>query len=228
MSIRCRFCKAILVVIVSFTHFCFVDAAVYVKNQHAMNNVLDKLASVLVHSSELEVNGVKGNVSVYTLHELNSLERLARYLKLDSSILSEDGFRIKLSDEQGGGMIFAIADGGPANNSAPMVIYFSSIEGGSPTWLFPEIKSPEESNIQFSVSDISRNMRMCTYVDVSTPREAIANVSTMLAGNGWKSMTPGASSTSVFFAKGDSVILVAAVPSIDRRAGSTVLIIEKK
>lgn len=215
------FCLAILFVVSTST------AEVFIKSRGSINQIIDKMASTLVYSSKLEVNGAPGSVSIYTLHDLNALALLAKYLKLDLSLYSENGFRVKLTKEQGGGMIFAIADGGSLNNSEPVIIHFVCAESSNPQWLFPEISMPANANIQFSVMDSSRNMRMCTYTGEESVKGAIINIETELLKNGWECVTPGNRATSLFFAKGDSVVLVSATPLQDSD-GCTVLIMEKK
>lgn len=203
-------------------------AAVFVRTTDKFGKIMDKLASKLEYTSELEVNGAPGVVSVYTLHELFAIERLAKYLGFDHSRIADNGFKVKLKDEQGGGMLFAIANNSSEGNQNPLVIHFSCPEKGTPKWLFPEIASPTEDSIQFSVKDASRDMSMCTYLDEGSAGSAVQKVKQELISNGWECVTPGNAITGMFFAKGDSVILVSATPQPDANAGSTVLIMKKK
>lgn len=205
-----------------------VTADVFFKSKGSINQIIDKMDTTLVYSSELEVNGEPGSISIYKLHEYNALSKLAKYLKLDSSMYSEDGFRVKLTKEQGDGMIFAIGDGGSFNDSGPIVLHFISAEKSTPKWIFPELTSPAESKIQFSVKDATRNMRMCIYLDDASANIAMDNMRNNLIKNGWECVTPGKSSTCLFFAREDSVILVAATPSHSDLIGTSILIMEKK
>lgn len=203
----------------------FASAAVFVKAKGSIFNVMDKLATKLEYTSELEVNGSPGVVYVYTMYDFNAIERLAKHVGYDPANISEDGFRVKLDEKQGGGMLFAISSNKLGEGSAPLVLYFSGVEKGTPQWLFPELPAPEPTAIQFSVKDTSRKMTMCTYIDNGTPAQAIDGVRLALLTDGWDCVTPGTQSTGVFFAKEDSVVLVSATSTSN---GSTVLIMKKK
>lgn len=220
--------KHFIVLLLFLAFISTATSAVFIRTRGGINNFFDKLASTQVYTAELEVNGAPGTISIYNFYEHDSLDKLVKYLGLDPSLLSQDGFRAKLTEEQGGGMIFAFADGGVENNHAPTVIYFSSPENGAPVWLFPNIASPPQSDIQFSVRDSSRAMKICTYIDSRGVYGAIDNVRFQLSNDGWECITPGRSSTSVFFVKNDSITLVSAVPSPVVDGGCTVLIMEKE
>lgn len=218
--------KKIFVTLILVSSMLVASAAVFVKTKGTISNVMDKLASRLEYTSELEVNGAPGVVSVYTLYDLNAIEHLAKYIGYDFANISDDGFRVKLTEEQGGGMLFAIAAHKVGNGAAPLVLYFDCSEKGDPQWLFPEIPSPNADAIQFSVKDVSRNMTMCTYTDATSANQAIEKVRLELLSDGWECATPGSKATSLFFAKGDSVMLVSATPASDI-GGCTVLIMKK-
>ncbi|MBO7298945.1 MAG: hypothetical protein J6V41_03920 [Kiritimatiellae bacterium] len=220
--------KLKLICILSFCIALIVRADVFVKTNARINKALDRMASTLVYSSEIEVNGAPGSVSVYTLHEYNSLARLAKYLKLDVQNSLENGFRVKLTKDQGGGMLFAFASDDEKNGSNPIVIHFACEDNSTPKWLFPELGLPENSKIQFSVKDSTRDMRMCIYNGGASARAAIISLESELSQKGWNRVTPGEKSTCLFFAKDDSVMLVTAMPSTSSLDGSTVLIMEKK
>lgn len=219
-------CKKIFVAFLFVASMLVASATVFVKTKGAISNVMDKFASRLEYTSELEVNGAPGVVSVYTLHDLNAIERLAKYIGYDCAKISDDGFRVKLNEDQGGGMLFVIAAHKVGNGSAPLVLYFDCPEKGTPQWLFPEISSPNQEALQFSVKDMSRNMTMCTYTDAASANQAIEKVSLELLSDGWVCATPGSKATSLFFAKGDSIMLVSATPASDI-VGCTVLIMKK-
>jgi hypothetical protein len=199
-----------------------LEAAVFVKTRGSLYNAIDKLPSTLEYSSELEINGEPGTVSVYTLHDYNSIYRLAKNIGIDTELFSENGFRAKLDEKQGGGMLFAFFQ----EKEKVTLIHFLSSGDGTPMWLFPQLSTP--STVQFSILDESRNMRMCTYIDEGTVRLAIEKVSLELEKKGWERVTPGNSPTSLFFAKEDSIILVSAVELPKNQSGASVLIMEKK
>ena len=206
-----------------------LNAAVFLKGKsNSVDTILGKLSSQVEYASEMEVNGSSGTMTVYSLHELNSFERLVQMFKPDIANFSSDVFSMKLNEEQGGGLLFAIRGAVAGTTGQPVIVmHFDSVADGSPKWLFPELPAPELSSIKLSVNDKQRNMRICTYSSDQTVDATLEGVGRTLLSRGWECATPGNKATALFFVNDDSVILVSAIPSSANSSGCSVLIMGK-
>ena len=179
---------------------------------------LERTGAHEVYSSDFEINGGRGVISVYGFAPGASWRAAASALGVQAGA---GGAAAALPDDPG---TYLVASGGAPGSGGFAVLTDAADGGGSAEWPFDDFSMPPGMTPGFTASDSCTGSVACmVYTDVE-PDAAVSAVSGAARTAGWSVVSPSVPcSTCIFLGRGDEVLVISAC-RLASGAGTGVLV----